>query len=252
MSSLPCEFRDLLRPQQRAARHRAKGMTCRRHPSSPSDSGQRGYPRLDCRLLAHRDSRARHERHRHRRQRARRCGAHLRQRGIRRGRILADRAGPQHRRRQRPQGWPARPLHPARPEPAVVSAVGCTAGHFDHHAGDRLPDRTDGGRPAAPMAGRSRRAGPVGRRDHRVHGDGDRDVGVDGVRRAGPEVPGSGAAAVDRARRCRFSAVVLAAAHPRHPADQRSGELDRAEAGHRARRRAPVGPLTAGTGIAGA
>ena len=39
---------------------------------------------------------------------------------------------------------------------------------------------------------------------------------------------------------------------PADPADQRRGELDRAQAGHRAGRGAAVGPLAAGAAVAGA
>ena len=48
-------------------------------------------------------------------QRAGHRAAHLRQRGLRRGRILADRPGQQHRGGQRPPRRPSRSLHPARP-----------------------------------------------------------------------------------------------------------------------------------------
>ena len=93
---------------------------------------------------------------------------------------------------------------------------------------------------------------PGGRRVHGIPGAGDRHVGVDGVRRAGPEVSRGRPPAADRPRRRGPAIAVLAAAHPGHPIDKRGSELDRAPTGHRAGRGAAVGPLSAGAAVAGA
>jgi len=238
-------------------------MTCRRHPSrshrSGGPSGTSGQPRRRP-VLRHRSARpedqpqdrAGRERHHHRCERVGHRGAHLRQRGVRRGRILVNRVGPQHSRGQCPPGWPPRPLHLARPARTVIPAVGCSVGYLDYHAGDGLPDRTDGGRPAASVVRRNGAIRPGSRRDHGVPGAVDRDVSVDGVRRAGSEVSRDGTTAIDGTRHCGLSIAVLAAAYPGHPVDERNGELDRSPTRHRARRGVAIGSFTAGTAVAGA
>ena len=179
--------------------------------------------------------------------------AHRRHRGVRRRRVLADRAGAQHGRRECPHRRAPRPARAAGAPHPVVPALGRPGGHLDHHVDHRLSRRAAGGASAGAGLRRDRRCPPdVAERPGVGAGAVDRDVGVDGVRRTRRPVPRRGQAAADCACGGRPAGAVLDAGHPVDPPDQRHRQLDPAPAGHRARRGTAVGPLTAGARLAGA
>ena len=129
--------------------HPQKGNSCRRHPLRPWASGPSGgrlNPTPNPPLVGRARGPATMRRGRDER-RLHTAGpfglrrSHARHGGVRGGRVLADRPGTQHGRRQRPHRRPARQTHPARPPDAVLPAVRRAGRYIADHADHRLPRR---------------------------------------------------------------------------------------------------------------